>query len=108
MPRRLSAAAIRSRIRKLENQAQRVERDTAKGVRAVAAVIAKYRLSLDDLKAAFSMGHGQGQLRGARRAVAVKYSDGKGHTWTGRGRTPLWLVAAEKGGKNRESFLVKK
>jgi DNA-binding protein H-NS len=37
----------------------------------------------------------------------VKYRDPKtGQTWTGRGRLPLWLKAAEKKGKKRDSFLV--
>jgi DNA-binding protein H-NS len=37
----------------------------------------------------------------------VKYRDPKtGQTWTGRGRLPLWLKAAEKKGKKRDAFLV--
>jgi DNA-binding protein H-NS len=39
--------------------------------------------------------------------VPVKYPDDKGNTGPGRGRPPLWLVAAEKAGKKRDSFLVK-
>ena len=38
--------------------------------------------------------------------MAIKYKDEKGNTWTGRGRSPFWLVAAEKAGKKRDSFLV--
>lgn len=38
--------------------------------------------------------------------VAIKYRDKNGNTWTGRGRTARWIVAAEKAGKKRESFLV--
>lgn len=47
-----------------------------------------------------------GKSKLAGRRVAVKYRDDKGNTWTGRGRPPLWLAAAEKAGKNRDSFLV--
>ena len=41
--------------------------------------------------------------------VAVKYRDPKNpqNTWTGRGRMPLWMVAATKGGKGKkEDFLI--
>jgi DNA-binding protein H-NS len=38
--------------------------------------------------------------------VAIKYRDEAGNTWTGRGKTPRWLVEAEKAGKPRESFKI--
>ena len=35
----------------------------------------------------------------ARKPVAIKYHDGNGNTWTGRGRAPRWLVQyKERGG----------
>src|SRR6202163_4343924 len=37
--------------------------------------------------------------RGRKGKVAVKYRDGSGNTWTGRGRMPRWMTAATKGGK---------
>jgi DNA-binding protein H-NS len=46
---------------------------------------------------------------GGNGKVAVKYRDPKNplNTWTGRGRMPLWLVAATKGGKaKKEDFLI--
>jgi DNA-binding protein H-NS len=42
----------------------------------------------------------------AARPVPVKYRDGNGNAWSVRGRPPLWLAAAEKAGKKRESFLI--
>ena len=47
--------------------------------------------------------------KGGNGKVAVKYRDPKNplNTWTGRGRMPLWLVAATKGGKaKKEDFLI--
>lgn len=38
--------------------------------------------------------------------LPVKYSDGKGNDWTGRGRNPQWLVQAVEAGKKKEDFLV--
>jgi DNA-binding protein H-NS len=104
----LSAETIRARIRLLEKQARKVEQQSTKGLRAVAAAISKHGLSLADLKQAFALSKGHGKRRSpvAGRKIAVKYRDSKGNTWTGRGRTPVWLVAAEKAGKKRETFLV--
>lgn len=107
MPSHTSLTTIRVRIRQLEKRAERLERSANEGLRAAAAVIDKFRLSMSDLKKAFSLARKGGRGRSARRPVPVKYKDGKGNTWTGRGRPPLWLVAAEKAGKKRESFLVK-
>lgn len=107
MPRQISLATIKARIRALEFQAHRLERKAAKRLRAVAAVISKHGLSLSEVQRAFGMSKGGSKRRtSGGRPVAVKYKDEKGNTWTGRGRSPLWLVAAEKAGKKRESFLV--
>jgi DNA-binding protein H-NS len=106
MPRRMSAATIRARIRTLEMQARRIERRATKGLRAAAGLIAKHSLSPADLKQAFDMSRGRKRSPIAGRPVPVKYRDPSGNTWTGRGRPPLWLVAAEKTGKKRESFLL--
>lgn len=45
-------------------------------------------------------------LRG--RKVPPKYRSPKGETWAGRGARPRWLVAAIKGGKKLEDFLIDK
>ena len=42
----------------------------------------------------------------AKRAVAVRYRGLGGEEWSGRGRTPRWLVALEAEGRNREEFAV--
>ena len=42
----------------------------------------------------------------AGRKVAIKYRDGSGNTWTGRGSKPRWLTAALKGGAKIEDFAV--
>lgn len=42
------------------------------------------------------------------RSVSVKYIGPRGERWTGRGRTPRWLVEYESQGRSRKDFLVKK
>jgi DNA-binding protein H-NS len=45
-------------------------------------------------------------LRG--RKVPPKYRGPSGETWAGRGARPRWLVAAIKGGKKLDDFLIAK
>ena len=45
-------------------------------------------------------------LRG--RKAAIKYRDRAGNTWAGRGARPRWLVAAIKGGKKLDDFVIDK
>jgi DNA-binding protein H-NS len=45
-------------------------------------------------------------LRG--RKVPPKYRSRSGETWAGRGAKPRWLVAALKGGKKLDDFLIDK
>src|SRR5262245_22996081 len=49
---------------------------------------------------------GGSALRG--RKVRPKYRSPSGETWAGRGARPRWLVAAIKGGKKLEDFLIDK
>jgi|SRR5262249_12097749 len=42
------------------------------------------------------------------RKVAPKYRGPSGETWAGRGARPRWLVAAMKGGKKLDYFLIDK
>jgi DNA-binding protein H-NS len=49
---------------------------------------------------------GGSALRG--RKVPPKYRGPKGETWAGRGARPRWLVAAIKGGKKLDDFLIDK
>jgi len=45
-------------------------------------------------------------LKGTK--VLPKYRGPSGETWAGRGARPRWLVAAIKGGKKLEDFLIDK
>src|SRR5262245_16470901 len=50
------------------------------------------------------LGGGGSALRG--RKVPPKYRGPSGQTWAGRGAKPRWLVAAIKGGKKLDDFLI--
>ena len=42
------------------------------------------------------------------RKVPPKYRGSSGETWAGRGARPRWLVAAIRGGKKLDDFLIDK
>ena len=107
MPRIKSLSAIRAEIRALEKRALTIESKTEKKIHELVALIKRHGLSIADWKRAVSMSNGKGGGPRKGKRVPVKYADDKGNKWTGRGRPPLWLVAAEKAGKKRDSFLVK-
>lgn len=103
---------LRTKIKRLQKQAQRIESQSDKGISEVAELIRRFDLSLADWKRAWALSNKKAP--GAKRAktrkgrkVPIKYADAKGNKWSGRGRSPLWLVAAQKSGKKREDFLVK-
>jgi DNA-binding protein H-NS len=52
------------------------------------------------------VGGGGSALRGKK--VPPKYRGPSGETWAGRGGRPRWLVAAIKGGKKLDDFLIDK
>ena len=49
---------------------------------------------------------GASALKGTK--VPPKYRSQSGETWAGRGAKPRWLVAAIKGGKKIDDFLIDK
>lgn len=59
-------------------------------------------------KAAKSAGKSAARKTTSGRKVAPKYRnpDNAAQTWTGRGKQPLWFVAAVNGGKTREELQI--
>ena len=81
-----------------------IGRKRDKVIRAIAMQMQANDITLKELGAA--LGSKPTKKTTKRKKVAVKYRDKAGNTWTGRGRAPRWIVAAEKAGKKREQFLV--
>ena len=116
MPRTISLKTIQARIAELQKKAVALETKVKPGVDKAVALIKKHKLTLADLKHAFSGKAGR-PAKGAKKTkrvsklkgkkAPVKFKDGNGNKWTGRGRAPLWILAAEKAGKDRSSFAVK-
>ena len=68
----------------------------------------KRRAELQQQLAAWgvSQRRGRSTLKGTK--VPPKYRSPSGETWAGRGAKPRWLVAAIKGGKKLDDFLIDK
>jgi len=73
-------------------------------------LLEKWRLEASELGGDFNALF-SGSRRGARNSsnqapIAAKYRGPNGETWSGRGHSPRWLATLEKGGHNREEFLI--
>ncbi len=95
-------AEIQAKIRELTQQAEDVlKAEKAGAIAEIRELMAANGITVEDL---------QGSATRARRStgtVAAKYRDPQsGKTWTGRGRTPTWLTAAEAAGQGRDQFLI--
>lgn len=118
---KLSATALKAKIAVLQKQLEAAEKNKAPAIKKVMALMKKLGITIADLQGA-TPAAGQGR-RGrpagttrkskskassqrAGKKVAIKYRDDKGNTWTGRGKTPRWVLAAEASGKNREQFKI--
>jgi len=110
-------AKIEKEISKLQKQAAILQSKRRKPV--IASIIKsmrEYDITSEDIAAAYSTRPGRGGKRkaagspagaGAKRSVAPKYRHPKtGETWSGRGKAPRWLMAAEADGASRASFLI--
>jgi len=114
---KLSAEALQAKIAQLQKQLAAAQNNKAPAIKKVKALMKKLGVTVADLtngeapaKGRPGRKPGKAANKGPKRGgkVAIKYRDGKGNTWTGRGKTPRWLAAAEKAGAKRDQFLIKK
>lgn len=103
--------AIQSQIAKLQKALEKAQNKREPAIRKVKALMEKLGVTVDDLKGSAGAAPRRGRKPGAAKAkgtstVAIKYKDPNGNTWTGRGKTPRWLVEAEANGQNRTQFLI--
>ena len=102
---KLSADALKVRITALQKQLAAAENSKAPAVRQVKALMKKLGVSVADLADPSAEKKVNGFKKPSQK-VAVKYRDENGNTWTGRGKTPRWMVDAEKAGGKREKYLI--
>ena len=91
-------AELRAQVDRMMVDKQGAERVALR--QKMADIAKQHGLSIDEVL---------GKARKGKGSVAPKYRDPKNleNTWTGRGRMPLWLVAATKGNKaKKDDFLI--
>jgi len=105
MPRRLSLKVIQRRIDVLQKRAAKLQvRDRKATLRKIIGLMRTNAILMSEIS-------GAGKIKGLRKGhrVKPKYRNPKtGETWSGRGRAARWLVTAEKAGRKRTDFLIKK
>lgn len=100
MPRVSSLKSIQARIRALKAKAEALENREKAGIKELRAVLSKYKLSPADVKLAINSRERRvSPLAGTTVKPKYRNPADESETWTGRGRQPLWLVAALKSGK---------
>jgi DNA-binding protein H-NS len=94
---------LKAQAEALMKQAEAARRaEVASVVTEIQARMKEFGITLDDLK-------GGAKKAKARTAVAAKYHNpATGESWSGRGRSPRWMVGELAKGRSKEEFLVKK
>lgn len=116
----LNYISMLEKINALQAEAKRVRKEElAEVVREIKSQIVAYGLSAEDLGLGKTSSSGKPkratkaprksakQPRSKRGSVPVKYSDGLGNTWTGRGLQPKWVKDALSKGATLEALLIK-
>lgn len=80
--------------------------ERAGAIAKVRALMQENSLTLSDLGAGSAAKSKPRAATKPTKKVAVKYRDGGGNSWSGRGLQPRWLKAALAAGKKIDDFAV--
>ena len=99
---------IEKEIQKLKDDARALqERHRAPALDSIVKAMLEYDIQPEDVSTAYRTATKTSRRSGAKQTIAPKYRDpSSGQTWSGRGRTPRWLTAAEEQGRHRDDFLI--
>ena len=106
-----SPTTIAAQIAKLLGEAKKLGRKRIAVIKTIVKQMNAHDISINEVRQAMGKKSKTVKAKKAvtgtpRKSVAVKYRDGEVNTWSGRGRAPRWLMAAEKNGQKREQFAV--
>lgn len=107
-------AKINKEIERLKKQAQALQsKKRLPVIRSIVKSMKEYDITLEEISAALGKSGSKSKTttksRGPRGPVAPKYRHPEtGETWTGRGKAPKWISAAEAAGQHRDQFLISK
>jgi DNA-binding protein H-NS len=109
-------AKVRALTRKAEHAKRAEGKRLARAVERIRNLMKEHGVSIGHLSgtasgrapAATKAGKSRLSPTDGRLIVKPKYRHPKSkETWSGRGKTPRWLVAEMKSGKSKDSFLIK-
>lgn len=110
MTKLITPKKIEAEIKKLQGRVKSIARKRSTLIRNILGQLNKYEISIAEIRSLYESKKNRSvpkkSSKKKRAAVPVKYKGPNGETWTGRGRTPRWLVTAESAGKKREHFAV--
>lgn len=107
---------IEKEILKLQKQAQALQtKQRGPVITSIIRSMREYDITPEEIADAFNKKNTKTSTRkpaatasGTKRPVPAKYRHPQtGATWTGRGKAPRWVTAAEADGQNRNDFLIK-
>ena len=104
MVRSVSEKAFKSQTKKIQTRLKQIAAVARTAIQALDRLLRVH--DRHNIKEKLSGGKRKrvSPLKGKR--APIKYRDKQGNKWSGRGRTPKWLVAAEKTGIKRDRFAV--
>jgi len=112
----LQKTKLQKEISRLQKKMQGLDqKQRSPKIAAIVKIMKEFDISLEEVSTAFnktSRGKSTraGSASGKGRSyppAAIRYRHPvSGETWTGRGRAPRWLAAAEAAGQSREQFRV--
>lgn len=96
---------VRQQIEGLKAIEEKLRREEAQGVIArIREAISVYGLTPADLFDTQTRTSPPKTSKSKAMNATIKYADGQGNTWSGRGRRPLWISAALELGRSIEEF----
>ncbi len=99
-------AQLQRQIAELQGKADRLrEQEKAAAIGQIRETVALYGLTAKDIFGARGVGK---TAKSVKTAPAVRFADGNGNTWGGRGPHPRWLSAAIAEGHQLAEFSVDK
>ncbi|MFA7680892.1 MAG: H-NS histone family protein [Pigmentiphaga sp.] len=109
-----SYQALQAQIKKLQEKATAVRnKERIPVISQILRSMEEYEITVEDLRAAQNKTSTPRRASSAAKAVKSarpvppKYRHPEtGDTWSGRGKAPRWLAAAEAEGAKREDFLI--
>lgn len=101
-------ASLQRKIEILLQEAEQIrDAEVAEVVKQIKEAIEAYGIDPEDLFPVSVVEGRRLDRRSSRSNREVKYADGFGGEWVGRGPRPLWLRDAVSKGHNLEDFLVR-